>query len=137
MIKFPYDEKRALFPDIQRFFAEEHGETIGDLAAERMLDFFLRRVGPRIFNQAIEEARQFVHRRFEDVESEFYGLAMLPPEEERDAGRANARPPAAGMREVPPPEGRDRPRYLLPDGEDGPHVPPPPPRPRRPPAPKR
>lgn len=87
MIKFPYDEKRALLPEIQRFHEEEHGEPIGELAAERMLDFFLRRVGPRIYNQAITEARLFLHRRFEDLECEFYGLETLPPEEERTALR--------------------------------------------------
>ena len=83
MIKFPYDEKRALLPDIRRFFEEEHGEPIGDLAAERMLDFFLRRIGPRIYNQAITEARLFLHRRFEDLESELYAMEMLPAEEDR------------------------------------------------------
>ncbi len=83
MIKFPYDEKRALLPDIRRFFEEEHGVPIGDLAAERLLDFFLRRVGPRIYNQAITEARLFAHRRFEDLESEFCTLEMMPAEEDR------------------------------------------------------
>lgn len=83
VIRFPYDDKQALIPEIRQWHEEEHGEPMGDLAAERLLDWFLRRVGPKIYNQAIGDIHVWMTSRMELVANEIFELELPPPDEER------------------------------------------------------
>ena len=65
------DDRRAiLVRELQAHFHDQHGETIGDLKADLMIDFFLEHLGPRVYNQAIADARQFVQERIDDLEDQ-------------------------------------------------------------------
>ena len=67
------DERRErMLRSIRKYFAEELTQEIGDLAAERLLQFFVRELGAPVYNQAIQDARAFVQERLEDLEGEFY-----------------------------------------------------------------
>ncbi len=46
-----------LLTSIRRFFAEDLEEDIGDLKARSVLDFFVREVGPSVYNQAVADAQ--------------------------------------------------------------------------------
>ena len=46
-----------LLGSIRRFFTEELDDDIGDLKARSVLDFFIREVGPSVYNQAIADAQ--------------------------------------------------------------------------------
>jgi len=46
-----------LLSSIRRFFADELDDDIGDLKARSVLDFFIREVGPSVYNQAIADAQ--------------------------------------------------------------------------------
>ena len=46
-----------LLSSIRRFFAEELDDDIGDLKARSVLDYFIREVGPSVYNQAISDAQ--------------------------------------------------------------------------------
>jgi uncharacterized protein (DUF2164 family) len=46
-----------LLGSIRQFFAEELEEDIGDLKARSVLDFFVREVGPSVYNQAVADAQ--------------------------------------------------------------------------------
>ena len=48
------------------------------LRAELLLDFFVKELGPPVYNQAIRDAHDFVAEKLVDLEGEFY-----EPESER------------------------------------------------------
>ena len=78
-IKFSRDEKKILLLLIQRYFAEERGEEIGDLAAEFFLDFVTAEIGPFIYNQAINDARKSLNETMSDLEYRLYELEKPTP----------------------------------------------------------
>jgi len=63
----PATEKR-LHGAIQRFVAEEYGESVGDLGAGTFLTFCLKELGPAIYNQAISDAQACLQERVTDLE---------------------------------------------------------------------
>ncbi len=74
IIKFSTEEKRSIIPLIQQYFEKERGEEIGNLAAEFLLDFFVSKIGPVIYNHAINDARNYLKERMDELE---YGLYEL------------------------------------------------------------
>jgi uncharacterized protein (DUF2164 family) len=67
------EERRALLLlSVKRFFAEQFDEEISDFRAERLLDFFAKVLGPRVYNQAIRDALGFMQTKLTDLEGEFY-----------------------------------------------------------------
>ena len=71
IIGFSQEEKTALIKEIQRFFAEEKGETIGIIAAENLLDFFLENLGLKVYNKALDDVRSWFSKRMEMVEVDY------------------------------------------------------------------
>ena len=47
-INMTREEKVQIINRLKTFFEEERSETIGDLAAENLLDFMLKELGPYI-----------------------------------------------------------------------------------------
>lgn len=68
------EEKVQIINRLKTFFEEERSETIGDLAAENLLDFMLKELGPYIYNRAVYDARQLVNQRFAQLEEDLYTL---------------------------------------------------------------
>ena len=67
------DERRArMLRSLRQFFANELDHDFGELAAERILDFFARELGAPVYNQAIQDARAFLQSKLDDLEGEFY-----------------------------------------------------------------
>ena len=77
-IKLSDDRRALLVADIQKYFSQELDEGIGDLKAGLVLDFFMKRLGPPVYNQAIRDARGFIQDKLVDLEGDFY-----EPDEER------------------------------------------------------
>ena len=63
-----------LLGSIKQFFLEELDDDIGDLKARLVLDFFLREMGPSIYNQAIADAQ----RTLETAVSDLSGVRYEP-----------------------------------------------------------
>ena len=57
---------------IQRYFEVNMPETIGDLPAAMLLNFFLEEIGPTIYNKAIVDAQARMLRRVDDLSGELY-----------------------------------------------------------------
>jgi uncharacterized protein (DUF2164 family) len=64
----PATEKRLHGP-IQRFVAEEYGESVGELGAGTFLTFCLKEIGPAIYNQAIADAQACLQERVTELEN--------------------------------------------------------------------
>ncbi len=67
------DERRAdLVARIQAHFREHFDDDVGELKAGMLLDFFVKELGPPVYNQAIKDAHDFVAEKLVDLEGEFY-----------------------------------------------------------------
>ncbi|GGA42689.1 DUF2164 domain-containing protein [Paenibacillus physcomitrellae] len=73
-VKLPKEQRDQMIRLIQQFFEEERGETLGDLAADGVLDFFMTRIGPYVYNQALADCRTLVGQRMVSLEEDIYAL---------------------------------------------------------------
>jgi len=71
-IKISDDRKTALLGLLTEFYAEIFDEELSAYRAERLLNFFVKQLGPSIYNQAIADARAFMFEKLEDLDVEFY-----------------------------------------------------------------
>ena len=55
-IELPKEARERLQGSLKKYFQENMEEEIGDLKAMLMVDFFLREIGPSVYNQAISDA---------------------------------------------------------------------------------
>jgi uncharacterized protein (DUF2164 family) len=73
-IELNEQKRRQLKRAIQEHFVDRHDETIGDLKAELLLDFFIAQLGPSVYNQAIQDATRFMQEKLVDLEGEYYAI---------------------------------------------------------------
>lgn len=73
-IKFTVQQKQHMISEIQRFFEEERGEEIGDLAAENVLEFFKQYLGPYFYNEGIKDVRLMIEQKMTSIEEDLYSL---------------------------------------------------------------
>ncbi len=67
------DERRAaILQALRGFCLETFDEELSDFRAERLLDFFVRVLGPPVYNQGVQDARKFLLEKLEDLESDLY-----------------------------------------------------------------
>jgi uncharacterized protein (DUF2164 family) len=66
-IQLNSDTEKYLLGSIKRFFDTELDTDIGDLKAATVLRFFLREIGPSIYNQAIADAQSYVNEKVADL----------------------------------------------------------------------
>lgn len=71
-IELSEERRKALMDAFRRFFAEEFDEPVSDFRAGKIFSFFLRALGPPLYNQAVSDARAFMLRKLEDLDVEFY-----------------------------------------------------------------
>jgi len=67
-ITFPPEAKKQLLGSIKRYVAENLDQDIGDLKAGMLLDYFLKEIGPTVYNQAIADAQGYFQARVGDLE---------------------------------------------------------------------
>ena len=67
------DERRAqLISELKAFYLTEFDDEISSFRAEQLLDFFLQKLGPAVYNQAVQDARAYMQTRLDDLEGEVY-----------------------------------------------------------------
>ena len=71
-IKLSADRRAALKKLLTEFYAENFDSELSEYRVERLLDFFIKQLGPPIYNQAIADARAFMFEKLEDLDVEFY-----------------------------------------------------------------
>lgn len=77
-IKLSEERRSMLIGAIQEFFRDQLDDDVGELKAGLVLDFFVKQLGPPVYNQAIRDAHGFMQDKLVDLEGEFY-----EPEEDR------------------------------------------------------
>ena len=71
-VKLTGDRRDRMLRSIRKFFAVELDIELGELAAERILEFVAKELGAPVYNQAIQDARAFLQGKLDDLEGEFY-----------------------------------------------------------------
>lgn len=66
-IKLTDENKKDMQEKITKYFYEERGEALGELASGLILDFVLEELAPNIYNQGIEDAHIYVNNQLEDL----------------------------------------------------------------------
>ena len=73
-IELSGDNKKIIIADIKDFFLKEFEEDLGDLRADIVLDFILEKIGTKIYNLGVNDARKWFREKFEDLDADFYLL---------------------------------------------------------------
>jgi uncharacterized protein (DUF2164 family) len=71
-ISIPREKRQQVIASIRRYFSENLDDEIGELKAGLVLDYFLREIGPTIYNQAIIDAQAFFQEKVADLDGSCY-----------------------------------------------------------------
>lgn len=66
------EASKAAIASIQRYFSENMDEPIGSLEAGSLLSFFLKEIGPVVYNKAIADAQARLQERVAELDVEVY-----------------------------------------------------------------
>lgn len=66
-IKLSQERKDQMIKTIKEYFINEREENLGDLAASLILDFFIEKLGPEIYNQGIQDSYIFMNEKLQDL----------------------------------------------------------------------
>ena len=71
-IRLPPERRALLIRSLKEHFTAEFDEPISDFRAEGLLDFFVRELGPPVYNQGVRDASSFMQEKLGDIEGEVY-----------------------------------------------------------------
>ena len=71
-INLSEERRNDLLRSITVLYHNEFDEDLSRFRAEQILDFFLKALGPVVYNQAIQDARAFISEKLEDLDAEFF-----------------------------------------------------------------
>jgi len=71
-IKLSDEGRERIAGELRRFFAQELDRELSEFQAQRLIEFFIRRLGAPVYNQAIQDARGFLLSKLDDLDGEFY-----------------------------------------------------------------
>jgi uncharacterized protein (DUF2164 family) len=64
-------ERRAsLLAALQRHYDTEFDEPLSAFRAEGLIDFFVRELGPHVYNQGVRDASAYIQDKLTDIEGE-------------------------------------------------------------------
>jgi uncharacterized protein (DUF2164 family) len=71
-IKLSGERRERMIRSIKEYFEEHFDEDLSTFKAEGLLEFFVKELGPPVYNQAIRDAYGFIQEKLTDLEGEFY-----------------------------------------------------------------
>ncbi len=72
-VRLSEDRRKALVAAIRAYFEENFDdEPLSDFRAEGLLDFFIRELGPPVYNQGVHDACATMQEKLVDLEGEVY-----------------------------------------------------------------
>lgn len=80
-LKLEKDARARLASQIQRFLDEELDVEIGNMDADRLIDFLSTSLGARFYNLGLKDAQALFARKADDINDEIYALEQ--PVEDR------------------------------------------------------
>ena len=71
-IELPREVRQEAIASIERWFQEERGERIGNIAAGALLGFLLEEIGPSIYNRAVADVQERLGARIAELDIEVH-----------------------------------------------------------------
>jgi uncharacterized protein (DUF2164 family) len=71
-IRLSFDRRAALLTAIKNYVSVEFDETLSDFRAEALLDFFVRELGPPVYNQGVRDAASYMQQKLGDIDGDIY-----------------------------------------------------------------
>jgi uncharacterized protein (DUF2164 family) len=71
-IRLTPDRRAALVRAVKEYFDAEFDEPLSDFRAGALLDFFIRELGPPVYNQGVRDAASYVQEKLADIEGDIY-----------------------------------------------------------------
>ena len=71
-IRLSPERRASLVRAVKHYFSAEFDEPVSDFRAQGLLDFFVRELGPPVYNQGVRDAAGFVQAKLADLEGEVY-----------------------------------------------------------------
>ncbi|CAN5712463.1 MAG: DUF2164 domain-containing protein [Gemmatimonadetes bacterium] len=71
-IQLSDDRYARLRRSLEQHFLDEFDEPLSDFRARGLVDFFIRELGPPIYNQGVRDASRFMQEKLTDIEGEVY-----------------------------------------------------------------
>ena len=72
-IELNREARSQAIASIERYFAEELDQRIGNIAAGALLSFFLEEIGPLVYNQTVSQVQEHLQERIQELDIEFKG----------------------------------------------------------------
>jgi uncharacterized protein (DUF2164 family) len=67
------DERRSiLVRALKNWFGENFDDPLSDFRAGELVDFFVRELGPPVYNQGVRDAHAYMQNKLTDLEGEVY-----------------------------------------------------------------
>lgn len=66
-IELNKDKKDYMIAAIKEYFLNEREEDLGDLAAALILDFFIEKLAPEIYNQGVQDSYIYMTEKVQDL----------------------------------------------------------------------
>ncbi|WP_085993383.1 DUF2164 domain-containing protein [Oceanobacillus senegalensis] len=74
VMKLPKENKEEIISSLLDYFYTERSEEIGHLAAENLLDFVVKEVGPYLYNQGVKDTKEMVEQKLLSLEEDILSL---------------------------------------------------------------
>ena len=71
-IRLSEERRAALLRAVKQYFAAEFDAPLSDFRADALLDFFVRELGPPVYNQGVRDAASYMQDKLTDIEGEIY-----------------------------------------------------------------
>jgi uncharacterized protein (DUF2164 family) len=71
-IRLSSERRARLLHALKAHVAAEFDEPLSDFRAQALLDFFIRELGPSVYNQGVRDATAFIQEKLGDLEGEIY-----------------------------------------------------------------
>ncbi|MCE5235601.1 MAG: DUF2164 domain-containing protein [Clostridiaceae bacterium] len=66
-IRLSREKKAEMAAALKGYFLSEREEELGDLAANLLLDFISKELGPAFYNEGVADANRYMQERVEDM----------------------------------------------------------------------
>lgn len=71
-IELPKEARKQAIASIERYFAENMQEKIGNIAAGALLGYFLEELGPLVYNKAVADVQERLQMRVSELDIEIH-----------------------------------------------------------------
>ena len=71
-IEIAREERQRAVESLMRYFEEHMDERIGNIAAGALLGFFLKEIGPLVYNQAVADVQERWLARVQELDLELH-----------------------------------------------------------------